>query len=94
MIENFKENRLIKVLVLTVGILSIIYLTIALSLLYLPPNDEESMLYLLPTIDTAAFTEGTSTKTAQSNFDDGMTISFYFLIFYSFAEGLVFLHAL
>lgn len=36
MIENFKENRLIKILVLTVGILSLFYLTVALLLMYLP----------------------------------------------------------
>ena len=38
MIENFKENRLIKILVLTVGILSLFYLTVALLLMYLPPH--------------------------------------------------------
>ena len=52
------------------------------------------MLYLLPTIDTAAFTEGTNQTSSQSNFDYGMTISFYFLIIYSFLEGLTLLLAL
>ena len=57
MIERFKENRLIKLLVIAVAIISIIYITAALCLLFIPP-DNETQLYLLPTIDTAAFTEG------------------------------------
>ena len=92
MIENFKETRLIKLLVFSVCAVSICFMALALSLMFVP--DEESMLYLLPTIDTAAFTEGTSLVNAQSNFDDGMTISFYFLILYSFLEGLMLLLAL
>lgn len=59
MIENFKENRLIKLLVLTVGLISVFYIAMAFLLMYLPESD--SMLFLLPTIDTASFTEGQTT---------------------------------
>ena len=59
MIERFKENRLIRILIMTVCILSVIYCGLALTLMY-APDDHDSYLFLLPTIDTAAFTEGTS----------------------------------
>ena len=48
----------------------------------------------MPTIDTAAFTQGISVHDAQEKFDKGMNISLYFLVFYSFAQGLTFILAL
>ena len=38
LIENFKEIRLIKILVVTVGIFSVLYLSSALALLYIPDD--------------------------------------------------------
>ena len=49
---------------------------------------------MLPTIDTAAFTQGVTVHDAQEKFDKGMNISLYFLVFYSFAQGLTFILAL
>jgi len=63
LIENFRENRLIKLLVFCVGLFSVAYLGVALLLMYVP-EDNDSKLYLLPTIDTASFTEGTSMEHA------------------------------
>lgn len=57
MIQRFNELRLIKVLAVSVGFSAVIYLTTALCLMYVPPSDD-TKLYLLPTIDTASFTEG------------------------------------
>ena len=48
----------------------------------------------MPTIDTAAFTQGVTVHDAQEKFDKGMNISLYFLVFYSFAQGLTFILAL
>ena len=48
----------------------------------------------MPTIDTAAFTQGVTVHAAQEKFDKGMNISLYFLVFYSFAQGLTFILAL
>ena len=38
LIENFKEIRLIKILVVTVGIFSVLYLSSALALMYIPED--------------------------------------------------------
>lgn len=54
LIEKFRENRLIMIAALSVGCVTILYLTSALLLVYTPEGDK-SMLYVLPTIDTASF---------------------------------------
>lgn len=96
LIEKFRENRLIMITALSVGVVTIIYLTTALLLVYVPEG-EKSMLYLLPTIDTASFVNRikyVSKEEAQANFDQGMNINLYYLIVFTFAEGVVFLAAM
>jgi len=96
MIESLREGRIIKILAFSVASTVAAYLTTALCLMFVPPTGA-TKLYLLPTIDTGAFTEGAidiSQQEAQKNFNQGMTISLYFLICYSLIEGLTFLVAM
>ena len=58
MIEKFREKRLIALTTVIVSLLTVAYLILALCLNYVP--DEYSKLYLLPTIDTQAFSIGMS----------------------------------
>lgn len=96
MIEKFREMRLIKITALSVGPITITYLILALLLAFVPTG-QTSLLYLLPSVDTSSFAEGShdiEQTVAQENFNQGMTNSLYFLIFYSFGEGILFLVAM
>ena len=62
MIEKFRELRLIKIVAISVGVIAIVYLLIAVCFAFIP---DENHLYLLPSIDTASFTQG------QINEDNG-----------------------
>ena len=93
--EKFKEHRLITVTAIAVGTLTITYCIVAICLIFVP--DDKSKLYLLPSVDTDSFAFGTANYNAeegQDNFRRGMSISLYFLIIYSFVEGIVFLSAM
>ena len=92
MIEKFRELRLIKVVAISVGAIAIAYILIAVCFAFIP---DENHLYLLPSIDTASFTQGQINEAnGQENFNSGMTNSLYFLMFYTMAEGVVFLWAM
>ena len=96
MIEKFRELRLIKVTAISVGCLTVVYLVTALFLKFVPMGST-TKLYLLPSMDTASFVKGSEELTvveAQANFNEGMDLSMYFLIWYYFAEGCVFLWAM
>ena len=95
LIENFKENKLIKKAALSVGIITVLYLTSAILLAYLP---DTSMLHLLPSVDTSSILfqpndEETFTL-SQEDFNQGMAISLYYLMCFYFIEGIVFLWAM
>lgn len=51
LIEKFKENRLIKIVAMSVGIITALYLISAILLAFLPNS---SMLNLLPSVDTSS----------------------------------------
>lgn len=96
LIAQFKEEKLMKLVVIVLSALAMVYTIVLVMLWFIP---DVSLTYLLPSIDTSDFwalrindlDAGEPMPDVESRFKLGLTISLYVCILGTLAETVVFL---